>query len=58
MDSSRSYSKIRRKMQHRWYENDSCAHFVALVGYLANEVILPQGDSEVDYSNFLVGLGL
>lgn len=45
-------------MQHRWYENDSCAHFVSLVGNLANEVILPQGDSELDCSNFLVGLGL
>lgn len=38
--------------------SDSCAHFAALVGYLENEVILPQGDSELDNSNFLLGVGL
>lgn len=29
-----------------------------LFGYLENEVILPQGDSELDHSNFLLGVGL
>lgn len=42
-------------MQNRWCENDPCGHSAALVGYLENEVTLPQGDSDLDDSNFLLG---
>lgn len=34
------------------------ALILRLVDNLENEVILPQGDSELDYSNFLVNVGL
>lgn len=34
------------------------ALILRLVDNLENEVILPQGDSELDYSNFLVSVGL
>lgn len=29
-----------------------------VTGYLENDLTLPQGDSDVDYSNFLLGLSL
>lgn len=45
-------------MQNRQCENDPCGHFAALAGYLENEVTLPQGDSDLDESNFLPGLSL
>lgn len=34
------------------------ALILRLVDYLENEVSLPQGDSELDDSNFLVSIGL
>lgn len=42
-------------MQNRWCENDACGHCAALVGYLEDEVTLPQGDSDLNDSNFLPG---
>lgn len=45
-------------MQNRWCENDPCGHSAAFVDYLENEVTLPQGDSDLDDSNFLLGISL
>lgn len=40
-------------MQNRWCENRLCGRSAAPGGYLENEVALPQGDSDLDDSNFL-----
>lgn len=45
-------------MQNRWCENHPCGRSVASGGYLENEVTLPQGDSDLDDSNFLLGVSL